>query len=141
MLAVDVLERHAVRAVRERGVVDEDVDPAELGDRGVYHLPDLGLVAGVGHQCESAASLGPDLLGGALDVAPAGLLLVVREGVGVAAGPGDDDIRAAPRESDGGRPPDAAQAARPGDDRNLAVELSHHLSRPCHRRLRSEAAV
>ena len=44
--------------VDDAGVVDQDVDPAELGQRGADHRPDLLLVGDVGaHQQVAAAGL------------------------------------------------------------------------------------
>ena len=60
-----------------------------------------------------------------LDVAPACRLFVGRKRLGRPPRSGGDDVAAELRQRHGAGPPDAAQPPRAGDDRNLAVELSH----------------
>ena len=70
------------------------------------------------------------LVGGALDVLPAGGLLVVGEALGRPAGAGDHNVGSEPGEGDRRRPADAPQPASPRDDRYLAIELGHLVPSP-----------
>ena len=79
---VEVDDGLAVLAARRAGVVDDDVDAAELGQRLVGQLLDGVEVGHVGHERDDLPALGPDLVGHRLDVAPARRLLVVGVAVG-----------------------------------------------------------
>ena len=81
------------------GVVDEDVDPAELADHGVDHGLDRGLLGDVGDMHHRLGAGGLDLLGGLLGL--------------VARGPRiDDDRRAVAGERQRHRPCPAAARRR-----------------------------
>ena len=99
------------RLVRpDRGVVDQDVDAPELGQRPRHHRLDLILLGDVG---DNGERLDPELPG------------LARDGVGlglVAAGV-DDDVRAFAGQLQHRRTADIAP--RPGDQRDLPIELTH----------------
>ena len=104
----DVLE--LVVGALERGVVDQDVEPAELGDGALDDAPAVSLVGDVaGNQHDAAAGL--------LDPAR-GLARVVL----LLGQVGDHDVGALAGEGDGYRAADAGIAA--GDDRGAALELA-----------------
>ena len=81
--------------------------------------------AHVPHEGEGTAAGGADLLRGALDVAPAGLLLVVGEARGIPPGARDHHVGAEPGQGHRGGAADPAQPARARDHRHLAVEHAH----------------
>ena len=114
-IRVGGFEKRLVRP--DRGIVDEDVDPAELGQRLARQGFDLGLVADIG---ENRDGLDPEIAGLARD--GLGLLLV---GAGV-----DDDMRALPGQLQHRRTADIA--ARSGDQRDLPFELAHDSPLPHH---------
>ena len=82
---------------------------------GVRHVKDKG---------DGAAAEGADFFGDGLGVLPADLSLVLRHGVRLAAGAGDNDIRAVARQGERDVAADPAIAPGAGDDRDLAVEVS-----------------
>ena len=105
---LDRLEDH------DPGVVDDDVEPAVAGDRGVDRALDVGVdgdVAGRRHRLAHAG--GVQLL----DRARRAFRLVV----------GDDDAGAVAAEAQAGRQADAGRAA--GDDHHLVVEAHGPLPR------------
>ena len=98
------------------GVVDQDVDAAELGDGRRHRRLDLRLVAQVGGEGQGAAAVGFDLGGGGVDRAG-------QPGMGFGRLGEDRHVRAVARRPPGDRQPDAAAAA--GHHQSLALE--------CHR--------
>src|SRR5205807_2542151 len=122
---VELSDGHAVVAARIGGVVHEYVDAPKgshdaideiLDCRGTTHVADPG---------QRAAPALADLLRGALDVLPAGLLLVVRIRRGIAPRSRHHHVGAFTRERDRGRPADPAQSTGSGDDRDPSVQMSH----------------
>jgi hypothetical protein len=102
------------RLVRpDGGIVDQDVDSAELGQRPRRHFLDLVLAGDVGNH------------GDRLDAEALGF---VHDGVGLGlVGAGiDNDVCALPSQPQHGRAADVA--ARSGYQRNLALKLSHEIS-------------
>jgi hypothetical protein len=91
----------------QAGVVDQDVDGAELLDHGAEHGAHLRLIRNVGAQGEGAHPLGADLLG------EAQRLVFVGDVV-------DDDIRPRLPERERDRPADAGASA--GHERPLAEQ-------------------
>src|SRR5262245_16975673 len=122
---VEVGDGDAVVATRVGGVVDEHVDAPERGHDAIDEILDRLGAAHVADPRHRAPAALTHLLRGALDVLPAGLLLVVRIRRRIAAGSRDDDIGALARERDCGRAADPAQPSGARDDRKLAVEKSH----------------
>ena len=101
-----VLHHHEQVVLGEAGVVDEDVEPAELGDRLVDQLGHLRLVAEVaGADVHARAELGGQLLE-LVDLAP-----------------GDGDRRPLLVQRAGDAAADAAGCA--GDQRRLVGEIEH----------------
>ena len=94
----------------DRGVVDQDVDAAELGQRARRHRLDLFLAGDVGDDRER---LDPEALGFAHDGVGLGLV-----GAGV-----DDDVGAFPGQLQHRRAADIA--ARAGYQRDFSLKLSH----------------
>ena len=109
----------------EAGVVDEDVDAAELGDGAIDHRLDLLGLGDVKIEGEGAAAEGADLFGDGGCAAPGSVAFGLRE-VFVRAGErGDDDVCAVFGEADGDGAADAAHAAGAGDDGDFACEDAH----------------
>ena len=94
-----------------RGVVDADVDAAELGRRLLHRLEHIGVVAHVDDQRQGVAAGFLDLLGGRID--GAGQVLVRLGGLG-----GDGDI--GPVAGGAQRDGQADAAAGAGDEEGLA---------------------
>ena len=114
------LHEHAV--AREAGVVERDVEVAELGDRAAHERLALLPVGDVAEVRDRLAARGLDLRDHL-----AGRVLVGAAAVALGAEVVDHDRGAVPRELDR---LDAAEAAPcSGDDRHLAVQDSH-LSSP-----------
>ena len=118
---VQLQDGHSVGAARVGGVIDEYIDAPELLDGAFHHAADALLAAHVRYQRKRTAALLANLVGHALDVAPAYGLLVRWERVGAAARARDDHVRAQPRQLHRGRPADTAQPARARYYGNLAV--------------------
>ena len=97
----------------DRGVVDQDVDSAELGHRPRHHRVDLILLGDVGNDGER------------LDPAVPGL---ARDGVGLGlVGAGvDDDVSALPGQLQYRRAADIAAGA--GYQSDFPVELTHQCT-------------
>ena len=128
---VQVRYRRSILAAGDGGVVDQDVDAAELADDLFDGRVGLLLVGDIESQRESTSSLGLDLLHDAVDVLPAHGLLVVRERRRIAPGAADRDIGAETRERHCRSATDAAQTACTGHQRDLAFEFSCS-GRVCH---------
>src|SRR5262249_26880061 len=100
-------------------------DAPERGHDAIDEILDRLGAAHVADPRHRAPAALTHLLRGALDVLPAGLLLVVRIRSRIAAGSRDHDVGALARERDRGRAADPAQPSGARDDRDLAVEKSH----------------
>ena len=130
---VPILERqidhgHTVSAAGGAGVVDDEIDAAEVTDDTVGEGGDGVGVGDVGDEGEGGAPGGADFLRDRFDVAPAGGLFVVGVVVGGAAGAGEDDVAAGLGQLDGDGPADAAHAPRAGDNSDFAFEASEFES-------------
>ena len=110
---------HQHPVAHEAGVVDQDVEPAELVDRLLHHrrgLLEVGHVGAVRHRpAARRLDRGDDLVGRRLPRALAG----ERDAVVV-----DHDGRAVRGQLERVRPADAA--ARSGDDRDATLQQSSH---------------
>ena len=108
------------------GVVDQHVEAAEVVERGLHHLLDLGLVGEIGRHGQTAASLGVHLSRRVVD-RPRQL-----ERVSVRRPRRARDVRAGPRQRHRHRPADAAAGA--GDQGHLSLEFHLRLRAPTGRR-------
>jgi hypothetical protein len=102
------------------GVVDADVEPAEMGHGALDRRGHRSLVAHIDHEWQGAAAGSFDCLCGGVN--RSGELRMWPVGLG-----GDGDVGAIARGPQRDREPDAT--ARPGDEKRLSIE-AHGASLP-----------
>src|SRR5439155_19812505 len=116
----EIEKRDAVAPAAGGGVIDENVDAAELAPRFIYEPVALIRLRDVDDERESPAADGLDFVRNRVYVAPAHLTLIRREGLGRASGSCDHNIGAVTGERQGDVAADAAIASGARDDGNLA---------------------
>ena len=135
-VGIEIRHGRSVFAPRDGGVVDEDVDAAELAHNSLDGRLGLLPVGDVEAQRQPAAAFGTNLLNDAVDVFPANGLLVIRKRRRIAPGSAHRDIGAKARKRYGGGPTDAAKPAGAGNQRNSAFKflrrrrVCHGISKP-----------
>ena len=127
---IDLRDRLAILAACGTGVVDHEVDPAEVRHRLVGQRLDRRRVAHVADHRQRPRPGRLDLLRDRGDVAPAGRLLIVGVARRVAPRAREHDVAARLGQIDRDGPADAAHPPRARHDRHLAVESRQYCPRP-----------
>ena len=120
-------QRHPVRSPGGGGIIDQDIDPTQGRERLFDRPLDIGAVGDIGDQRQAALAPLADLIGHAVNIAPADRLLVVRVAGRVTTGAGHHQVGAQLGQGHGGRPANAAQAPGAGDNCDFSIQYAHTL--------------
>lgn len=115
-------DRDAVAAARSTGVVDQKVHPPEMGHHLRHQCIDRLGVGHAGDNRQGTPAQCTNFVCHRCNVAPAGVLLVLRTGIGRAACAGQHHVTAGSRQRQCNRPSNAAHAASARDHCHLAVK-------------------